>query len=218
MGGSFNPVHMGHLVIAQEVASLLEMDEVHFVVAASPPHKEQESLIDAEKRYSMVHLACQTNPMFHASRVEMGRQGPSYTMDTMRHFVEKYGPDCYFITGQDAMEDISTWRSALALLKTVNFAVAARQGHDQSTLPEFIQGTLAARYHNLKFHDPLTSEEGRVTSFRVAGATTAINILRTPVVGVSSSEIRTRLAQGRPVKYLVPESVERYLIEEKPYG
>lgn len=218
MGGSFNPVHLGHLVIAQEAASLLGMDEVHFVVAAAPPHKEQESLVDPETRYLMVQMACRANPLFHPSRVELGRQGPSYTIDTMRHFVDEYGPDCHFITGQDAMEDISSWKSALTLLKTVNFAVVARQGHVQSTLAEFIQGTLSARYHNMKFHDAVTSEEGRVTSFRVAGATTVINILKTPLVGISSSDIRARLRRGVPVKYLVPDDVERYLIEGKPYG
>lgn len=218
MGGSFNPVHMGHLVIAQEAAILLGLDEVHFVVAAAPPHKEPESLLDPETRYQMAQMACQTNPMFHASRVELSRQGPSYTIDTMRHFVAEYGQDCHFITGQDAMEDISSWKSALTLLKTVNFAVVARPGHDQSTLAEFIQGTLSARYHNLKFHDAVTSQGGRVISFRVAGATTAINILETPLVGISSSDIRARLARGGPVKYLVPDDVERYLIESKPYG
>ncbi|MDH5677879.1 MAG: nicotinate-nucleotide adenylyltransferase [Nitrospinota bacterium] len=218
LGGSFNPVHLGHLLIAQETANLLEMDQVHLVVAAVPPHKEQEELMDAEARFEMVQLACRNNPLLHPSRVELDRKGPSFTIDTMRQFVDEYGPDCHFITGQDAMEDISTWKSALTLLKTVNFVVTARYGYDQSTLAQFIQATLSARYHNLKFHDIVTSHEGRLASLRVSGASTVINILKTPRVEISSSDIRARLAAGRTVKYLVPEDVERYLNDEKPFG
>jgi len=218
LGGSFNPVHMGHLVIAQEAASLLCLERVFFVVAGSPPHKEGKQLADAEARYEMVTLACKTNRIFQPSRAEMGHQEVSYTIDTMRGFIKEHGPDVYFIAGQDAMEDIYSWKSAATLLKTVNFAVAARGGYDKEALAEFIAGSLSARYHNLKFKPGPPMNGGLVTTLGVVGATTVINILNTPSLELSSSDIRRRLAEGRPVKYLVPDAVERYLRKTKPYG
>jgi nicotinate-nucleotide adenylyltransferase len=217
LGGAFNPPHIGHLVIAQEAADLLGLDRVYFVPAANPPHKGN-GLISGETRYEMVRLALKGNPVFRPSRMELDRGGISYTIDTMREFIGQFGPDCHFITGQDAMEDISSWKSAATLLKTVNFAVAARSGYDQEALAEFIIGALGARYHNLKFKEASESADGRVATIRVTGAETVINILKTPEVGVSSSDIRKRLAGGRSVKYLVPAGVERYLMREQPYS
>lgn len=217
LGGTFNPPHIGHLTIAQEAASLLGLAKVYFVPAATPPHKES-GLIDGEARYEMVKLACKGNRLFVPSRMELDRGGISYTIDTMREFVRQSGPDVHFITGQDAMEDISSWKSAATLLKTVNFAVAARGGYDQESLMEFIMGTLGARYHNLRFKEAAQMADGRVATIGVAGAGTVINIIRTPALEISSTDIRARLARGGSVKYLVPAGVERYLMRERPYG
>jgi len=165
----------------------------------------------------MVELACQEDPLFFPSRMELDREGVSYTIDTVREIVRQFGHDVHFITGQDAMEDIASWKSALSLLKMVNFAVAAREGYDQSALAEFIQSALCVRYCNVKFKDMGAGREGLVKTIGVAGSSTVINILRTPQAPVSSSEVRRKLKVGESVKYLVPGSVERYLNENNLY-
>lgn len=215
LGGSFNPVHIGHLNVAQEVAQLLKMDRVYFVVASKPPHKEEETLIDQSHRYKMVELVCADNPLFYPSRVELDRKGMSYTIDTMRFFKEQYGEDIYFITGQDAIEDIGSWKSAASLLKTYNFVVTTRPGYDSTALFDFLQGVLALKYVNLKLKTAGKSVDGLIESIGIAGSSSVIHLVKTPLLDVSSSDIRKRLRNGRNIKYLVPDVVELYLKDNK---
>lgn len=213
LGGAFNPVHLAHLNTAQEVMYKTSLDRVYFVVAARPPHKEDETLADFEDRYRMVELATADNSAFYPSRVEMERPGPSYTIDTMRRFQERFGHDVHFITGQDAMEDIGSWKSAAALLKTCGFIVATRPGYDPAALEDVMQGVLSVRYKNIKLNVIGRAGDGSVETLRVEGAGTMIRLVRVTSLDISSTEIRRRLRAGEPVKYLVPDGVEKYLHE-----
>ncbi|MBI5814413.1 MAG: nicotinate-nucleotide adenylyltransferase [Nitrospinae bacterium] len=217
-GGSFNPVHLGHLAAASEVAFKTGLSQVHFVVAGRHPLKDDGSLLDAGHRFRMVELALESNPDFTASRVEVDRPGPCYTIDTMRTFREMYGGDVHFILGQDAMEDVGSWNSALALLKTVNFIVVSRPGYDSSALMDVLQGVASVKYKNLKFIELGRSVDGTLETIGVEGAPSTIRIVRITPLDISSSDIRRRMASGRPIKYLVPEAVERYLRSEGLYN
>jgi nicotinate-nucleotide adenylyltransferase len=210
-GGAFNPIHVGHLVVARDVAEACGLDKVIFVVAARPPHKNGEILIDAESRYAMAALACEGIPGFEVSDAELTREGPSYTVDTMRHFTRRY-PGAAFILGQDAMEDIASWKSAALLLKTCDFIVVTRPGHDDDALIDVLQSTLSVSYKNLKLVDKTLPEEP-VTTIGVVGAPTAIRLVRATPLDVSSTAIRERISAGRPITWLTPPAVERYLID-----
>ena len=211
LGGSFNPIHTGHLSVAQETAQLINMDRVYFVISANPPHKEKETLIEIHRRYKMVELALEDNPLFYPSREEMDREGVSYTIDTMRSFQEQFGDDVYFITGQDAIEDIGSWKSAATLLKTFHIVVATRPGYDSSALFDLLQGVLSLKYANLKLKYMGENSGGSVETVGIVGSSSAIHLVQTPLLDISSSDIRKRLKQGRSIKYLVPDVVERYL-------
>ena len=128
MGGAFNPIHIGHLNAASEVAERVGLDKVYFVVSARPPHKPKDSLIDTKSRYEMVEIACADNDRFLPSHVEIDRPGKSYTIDTMRYYQKKHGREVYFIAGHDALIDIAMWKSASILLKTCNFIAVTPPG------------------------------------------------------------------------------------------
>ncbi len=137
MGGTFDPIHYGHLVTAEEVRDFFDLDEVIFVPSARPPHKIGQTLTDPEHRYLMVVLATITNPYFRVSRVEIERPGPSYSVDTVRYFRSLWGDDTeiFFITGADAFAQISGWNNPEELLRLCTFVAASRPGYTLS-LPE----------------------------------------------------------------------------------
>lgn len=185
MGGTFDPIHTGHLVVAEEARARFGIDEVIFVPAAIPPHKRRAGIAPAEDRYAMVLLATASNPFFSVSRTELERTGPSYTIDTLREFREAAAPgtDFYFITGADAVLDILTWRDPDAIIRECRLIVASRPGYDlalvqRSLPPEFIR---------------------------------AIDMLAAPAIGISASEIRGRVRQGMPIRYLTAAPVEEYI-------
>jgi len=214
LGGAFNPIHIGHLNTAYEIMLKAGLDRVYFVVAARPPHKENETLADFEHRFSMVELAIAGEERFHASAIEMERPGASYTIDTMRYFQERFGHDVYFITGQDAMEDVGSWKSASTLLKTCNFIVASRPGYNTNALEDLLQGVLSVRYKNLTLTVLGKAADGSTETLGVAGASSVIRVVKVTPLDISSTSIRNRIRKGERVKYLLPESVERYIHEE----
>ena len=214
-GGVFNPIHIGHLNTAQEVAYKVGLARVYFVVTARPPHKETADLLGFSDRYRMVELATADNEIFRPSKIEMERPGPSYTIDTMRYFQGRFGHDVHFITGQDAMEDIGSWKSAGALLKTCNFIVTTRPGYDPSALEDLMQGVLSVRYKNLELTVLSKKENGSIEKLGVSGSGAVIRVVKVTQLDISSTDIRRRLREGAPVKYLVPDSVERYLHEKR---
>jgi nicotinate-nucleotide adenylyltransferase len=189
MGGTFDPIHHGHLVAASEVQSWFDLDEVIFVPTGEPWQKSDRVVSPAEHRYLMTVIATASNPRFTVSRVDIDRGGPTYTIDTLRDLAERI-PDAelYFITGADALAEIFTWRDADELFALAKFVGCTRPGYlvDATTL-------------------------GEIPSDRVT-------ILEIPALAISSTECRERRAKGEPVWYLVPDGVVQYIAKHHLYG
>lgn len=181
LGGTFDPVHMGHLVVAEEIREQLGLNRVIFVPAACPPHKVPVSTSDSELRYAMVVLATEDNPCFETSDIEIKRSGKSYTIDTVSEFKDLYGQGCqiFFIMGADSIFEISTWKDPDRLLDLCTVVVTTRPDFDLDRIDERLR-------HRVKL--------ATVTD-----------------IGISSTEIRRRVKEGRSIRYLVPEKVEEYI-------
>ena len=188
MGGTFDPIHHGHLVAASEVQAWFGLDEVVFVPTGQPWQKSGRAVSEAEDRYLMTVIATASNPRFWVSRVDIDRGGPTYTIDTLRDLnAELPDAELYFITGADALGDIFTWRDAAELFRLAHFVGCTRPGYemDDSTL------------------------EG-IPSDRVT-------IVEIPALAISSTECRKRTAAGEPVWYLVPDGVVQYINKYQLY-
>ena len=189
MGGTFDPIHHGHLVAASEVQAWFGLDEVVFVPTGQPWQKSGRAVSEAEDRYLMTVIATASNPRFWVSRVDIDRGGPTYTIDTLRDLnAELPDAELYFITGADALGDIFTWRDAAELFRLAHFVGCTRPGYamDDSTL------------------------EG-IPSDRVT-------IVEIPALAISSTECRKRTAAGEPVWYLVPDGVVQYINKYQLYA
>lgn len=193
MGGTFDPIHIGHLVIAEAAREQLALSEVIFIPAAQPPHKAGREVAPAGHRLHLVQLATESNPFFRVLDVEMKREGPSYSYDTLRALVETHGEstDFYFIVGGDEMNTILTWHRISELFALCRFAAARRQGVPLSLLEvrERLGEEVLARIHPVQ----------------------------APELEISSTDIRRRLCEGRSIRYLVPEKVEAYICKEGLY-
>jgi len=186
MGGTFDPIHHGHLVCASEVASLFELDEVVFVPTGMPWQKHEGEVSPAEHRYLMTVIATSTNPMFTVSRMEIDREGPTYTIETLRRLREERGDvDLFFITGADAMAQILTWRDPAEMLELAHFVGATRPGYSLADLD-------------------LPAD--------------SVSLVEIPALAISSSDCRRRVREGKPIWYLVPDSVVRYIDKAHLYA
>jgi len=182
MGGTFDPVHHGHLVAASEVQAWFDLDEVVFVPTGEPWQKSAREVSPAEDRYLMTVIATASNPRFWVSRVDIDRSGPTYTIDTLRDLrAVMSDADLYFITGADALGDIFTWRNAAELFALAHFVGCTRPGYEM----------------------PVSTLEG-IPADRVT-------IVEIPALAISSSDVRKRRAAGEPVWYLVPDGVVQYI-------
>ncbi|MHB0976520.1 MAG: nicotinate-nucleotide adenylyltransferase [Candidatus Aquicultorales bacterium] len=192
MGGTFNPIHYGHLVTAQEALYQFRLDKVIFMPAGQPPHKQDKEILPPEERYLMTVIATASNPRFVVSRFEVDRKKPSYTVDTIRALKETYGPGVgmYFITGADAVWEILTWKDAEELSQLCTFIAATRPGY---SLEKF------KKLHVLPEDQPLPKGKPRV------------HVMEIPALAISSTDIRGRVREGHPINYLVPEGVASYI-------
>lgn len=198
MGGTFDPIHNAHLFAAQAAKSEFGLDRVLFVPSGTPPHKGGHVITPAEDRYAMALLATSSNPGFAVSRMEIERTGPSFTIDTLKSLNSSLseGSEIFFITGTDAIIDIFTWKDWQSLFKLCHFVVVARPGYDFN---EFIE--LISRYGE-----------------KVSGSILAkIHLLEIPLLEISSTDIRRRVLEGKPITYLVPVSVEEYIVKANLY-
>ena len=186
MGGTFDPIHVGHLITAEMVRSAANLDEVLFIPSARPPHKDGTRAASPEDRLMMTKYAVQENPHFFVSDIELRRDGPSYTVDTIAELQNLWdGSELFFITGADAMNDLYRWHEPKRLLRSCQFIVATRQGTplDEVLLAE--KFTAKERSH--------------------------IEVLPTPHLEISSSAIRARIREGFSIRHLVPRTVEEYI-------
>ena len=212
LGGTFNPVHLGHLAAADEVRDRLKLDKVLFVPSFLPPHKSEEDMPSAVQRQEMVRLAIKGNPHFTVSDVEIRRGGRSYTVDTIEALHKVHpGAELYFITGLDSFLEIGTWKEWERLMELCSFVVLSREGcrfRDISKL-----AFLNAPEHELAALDGREKEEA---VFRTGNM--RVHLERIPFYDISSTDIRARLRAGRSIKYHLPDAVEHYIIENKLYA
>ncbi len=186
-GGTFNPIHYGHLAIATFAREAFELNRVMFIPSGRPPHKTREGMAPAHDRYQMTVLATHGDSHFAVSPVEMERRGKSYSVETVEEMLGFFGEAArlFFIVGTDAMVDIVNWERADELVKLCEFIVASRPGSDLRKV--------AQKYRR------------------------RIHVLKAPIFGMSSTDIRQRVREGRSVHYLVPELVERYIADHRLY-
>ena len=215
MGGTFNPIHYGHLVAANEVCAAFVLDTVFFVPAAIPPHKDQTGIIDPHHRLMMTTLATLSHPRFLVSAVEIDRQGASYSVETVAAFKERYPESraLYFILGIDAFLDVATWRQPDVLLRSCHVIVTSRPGYNLRELLGSPLQQLSAAYPGLAFE----ATEGKHTGFRVSGTPYQIYAQEITHVDISATRIRQRVKTGHTITYLLPESVEAYIHKQQLY-
>lgn len=193
MGGTFDPIHYGHLVTAEAVMHEYQIDQVLFIPSGQPPHKTEGQVTPADHRYLMTLLATETNPRFFSSRIELDRKGYTYTIDTIRELKEMYpGSEIYFITGADAFSNILSWKNPELLLSSCHFVAATRPGYSRAKAAPQIEALMDRHADTLHY-------------------------LEVPALSISSSEIRARVKEGRPIKYLLPETVENYIYKHGLY-
>jgi nicotinate-nucleotide adenylyltransferase len=185
MGGTFDPIHHGHLVAASEVADRFALDEVVFVPTGHPWQKGDVAVSPAEDRYLMTVIATASNPRFTVSRVDIDREGPTYTVDTLRDLREIYsGAELFFITGADALERILSWKDADLMFTLAHFIGVTRPGFDLTD-------------------DHLPDD--------------TVSLVKVPAMAISSTACRARVAEGKPVWYLVPDGVVQYIAKRNLY-
>jgi nicotinate-nucleotide adenylyltransferase len=184
MGGTFDPIHYGHLVTAEEALQQFGLDGMIFVPTGRPWMKEHEVVSPPEDRYLMTVIATASNPLFRVSRLEVDRDGPTYTVDTLRGMKAELGTetDLFFVTGADAVLEIFQWKDPGELFELAHFIAATRPGYD-------IAGFSA---HAPSKHPGIT-------------------VMNVPALAISSTDIRARIGASRPIRYLVPEGVKSYI-------
>ena len=186
LGGTFDPIHWGHLLLAEITRQILNLHKVFFIPARIPPHKGNVRA-SSEQRYQMARLACEGNPYFEVSDVEIRREGPSYTVDTLRSFrIRNANAEIYLIMGADSAQDLGSWKDHETILEQSNVVVLGRS----SVGKDVVSTRLGAR----------------------------ITILPTPLIELSSSDIRRQVHAGGSIRYMVTESVEKYIRAENLYG
>jgi len=183
MGGTFDPIHYGHLVTAEEALVQFSLDEVIFVPTGQPWMKEGREVSPAEDRYLMTVIATASNPRFRVSRIEIDREGRTYTVDTLLALsAENPDAELYFITGADAILEIFEWKDPEEVLSHAHFIAATRPGYD---LARF-DAAASTRHPN-------------------------VSVMNIPALAISSTDVRERVRAGRPIRYLVPEGVKSYI-------
>jgi nicotinate-nucleotide adenylyltransferase len=192
-GGTFDPPHVGHLVLAEYARDRLRLDEVHFIPAGQPPHKPGTRITRAAQRVAMARLAVRGNRAFAVSTLETRRGGPSFTIETLRK-VSADSPRArlFLLMGADSLDEFATWREPEAILRLATLAVAGRPGAAARALPR-----------------------GRAASAR--GRHARIEWLDNAEIAVSSSIVRTRVRAGRSIRYLVPDTVAAYIARHRLY-
>ncbi|MFM9106715.1 MAG: nicotinate-nucleotide adenylyltransferase [Chloroflexota bacterium] len=190
-GGTFDPVHLGHLVSAADLQAALGLDAVLFVPAGTPPHKSGIAISEDRHRLAMLHLATAGNPAFRVDATDIERGGLSYTVDLLALLANCLAPaDLWFLMGEDSLRDLPTWRSPERIAQMARLGVARRPGID--------------------------ADLDRVEA-ALPGTRGRIDLVDTPLIGISATDLRARVAAGRTISYQVPAAVERYILDHGLY-
>jgi nicotinate-nucleotide adenylyltransferase len=219
MGGTFDPIHLGHLRAAEEIYWAFDLDRIVFVPAARPPHKSEEAIeASALQRYEMVSLATIHTPYFAVSPIELRRPGHSYSIETVREFRRVYGEESriYFIMGVDAFQGIATWKEPQELLATAQVIVTARPGWRLDQVERTVTAEQQRVIGDLRFKYLKVSEiSGAVARERYEPR--LVLLVEVVSLDISSSEIRQLARRGRSIRFLVPDAVAAYVAKHRLY-
>ncbi len=191
-GGTFDPIHIGHLIIAEVARQECELDKVLFIPTGVPPHKTAYAVTPAAYRYEMVKMAIMDNPYFEISDIEVKREGFTYTVDTLRELKRIYpaNVEFFFIIGSDTLPEVKGWREASLVVKYCHFVVYSRPGYDVVEREiRFLRESMGA----------------------------SIYTVQGPLLDISSTDIRDRIEKGKSIRYLVPPLVEEYIYKNHLY-
>ncbi len=193
-GGTFDPIHFGHLLVAESLREKFQLDKILFIPTGLPPHKNLSNVTSAEHRYGMLKEAISTNNCFEASRIEIDRKGLTYTFDTLNELKNLYGhdTDLYFIIGADVVHDILMWKNFEKVFTICEFIAVLRPEHKKNEFDsavEFLRSTYMAKIH----------------------------VGDIPLIGISSTMVRERVHGNKSIKYMVPECVEDYIKRNNLY-
>lgn len=185
-GGTFNPIHFGHLIIAESLLNQTLIDRIIFIPAAIPPHKQDQTICSENHRFKMIQLAINNSPAFDVSDYEINKGDISYSIDTVEAFQKKYPSDrLYFIIGSDSLQDMYTWHEPDRLIHMIQVVVVRRAGADTDNVDaQYIKNVLW---------------------------------VNTPLIEISSSQIRQYVKEKKSIRYLVPQAVEQYIYENELY-
>lgn len=211
-GGTFNPIHLGHLHAAEEVLEALGLERMIFVPSGEPPHKtgsEEDPIAPAELRLAWVRAAIAGNPRFAVDALEVERGGASYSVETLRTLGKQIAPDLpVFVLGVDAFAEVGTWRDPDALFTLANFAVITRPGRPAEAASHWLPARVQGGFE--------LARDGRSARHRAAG--TWVRLLEIAALDISASEIRARLRSGRSVRYLLPETIREAVLHSRIYA
>ena len=192
-GGTFDPPHLGHLILASEAQSQLELDRLLWILTPIPPHKVDQQITPTEHRLAMVNLAIGDNPLFELSRVELDRPGPHYTLNTIRLIAEQNpGAEIILIIGGDSLRDLPTWREPREIVAACHEIGVMKRPHENAVLDELERD--------------------------LPGIRAKIHYVDTPLLEIASRELRNRIAEGRSVRYYLPTSVREYIEQKRLYN
>jgi nicotinate-nucleotide adenylyltransferase len=195
-GGTFDPVHLGHLVLAENCREQGRLDQVWFIPAPAPPHKLDRPVTSFERRVEMLQLALAGNPAFQINEVEKDRSGPSYTVDTLAELHHRHpGNEFFLLIGSDTLADLPAWREPARILEMAGLLIWLRP-----------------------MHPPLSAEELRAALGLPSDAPVKMQVVEGPLIDISSSDLRRRAAAGRTLRYLVPRAVEVYIQAHRLYA
>jgi nicotinate-nucleotide adenylyltransferase len=192
-GGTFDPPHVGHLILASEARARLHLDRLLWVLTPDPPHKQDQPITSLDHRLTMVQLAIAGNPAFELSRVELDRSGPHYALDTVRILAEKDpSADLVYLMGGDSLGDLPSWHRPAELVSMVAFLGVVRRPGDAVDLASLEKS--------------------------IPGLSAKVRFVDAPLLDIASHEIRSRAAEGRPFRYFLPPAVYGYIIEQHLYA
>jgi nicotinate-nucleotide adenylyltransferase len=213
LGGSFNPVHNGHLAIARQTREALGLDQILFIPTNHPPHKPNGSLAPAQDRYEMVRLAIASDRSLAISDVELRRSGKSYSIDTVRQLQQENGAQTqiFFLIGIDAFLDFPSWRDPQTLLKLCQFVILSRPGQTFRSL------STVAHLPPIPYPSLGDLDTGRISRIEAPIGKHGLTCLKLPPCPISASDIRSRIRQGLPVANLLPPLVESYILQYHLY-
>ena len=191
-GGTFDPPHLGHLILASEAQTQLELDRLLWILTPEPPHKQEQFITSTDHRLAMVELAIKDNPAFELSRIELDRPGPHYTLDTIKLIAEQNpNADIVPVIGGDSLRDLPKWHEPQKLVYACHWIGVMRRPHDESNL------------------DELESQ--------LPGISSKVHYVDAPLLEIASREIRSRIAKGHSVRYYLPATVYEYINQHHLY-